>query len=280
MVLTSLSLHVIALLFWMLTAQRPAGAGNGTEPAPPGPVVILSKEIALEDEPSHAPPHETPPQPQTPAVAARSAPPPPLPTPPQSMSSSAQQILAGGGGPHLNGGVVFLLDISGSMYEAYAGATRLALARKFIARQIDALPNGTPFAIALYGETTLHNGPLVAADPAARLAAEQYLANDFDCGGGTNLSAGLETAERLHPASIILVTDGDLNVANDKLMKDARRILGQPGPQLSVFGIAPRPNTGDEELLENLVRQQMGRYQSMDVPGASRAAAAGAGNSH
>ena len=279
MVLTSLSLHVIALLFWMLTAQRP-GAGSGNEPAPPGTVVILSKEIALEDQASKIQPHESPPQPLNPAVAVKSAPPPPLPTPQQSVSSSAQQILAGGGGPNANGGVVFLLDISGSMYEAYAGATRLALARKFIARQIEALPPGTPFAIALYGETTLHNGPLIAANPATRNAAEQYLISDFDCGGGTNLSAGLETAERLHPASIVLVTDGDLNVANDKLMKDARRILGPTSPQLSVFGIAPRPNTGDEELLENLVHQQMGRYQSMDVPGASRAAAAGASNSH
>ena len=277
MVLTSLSLHVIALLFWMLTAQRPAGSGSGHEVEPPGPVVILSKEITP-DQPSHPPTHAaTQPPPQTPAVAAK---PEPQPTPSRETSASAQQILAGGGGPHLNGGVVFLLDISGSMYEAYAGATRLALARKFITRQINALPNGTPFAIALYGETTLHNGPLLPANPATRNAAEQYLISDFDCGGGTNLSAGLETAERLHPASIVLVTDGDLNVANDKLMKDARRILSPPSPQLSVFGIAPRPNTGDEELLENLVHQQMGRYQSMDVPGASRAAAAGAGNSH
>jgi len=277
MVLTSLSLHVIALLFWMLTAQRPAGSGSGHEVEPPGPVVILSKEITP-DQPSHPPTHAaTQPPPQTPAVAAK---PEPQPTPSRETSASAQQILAGGGGPHLNGGVVFLLDISGSMYEAYAGATRLALARKFLDRQIDALPNGTPFAIALYGESTLHNGRLVAADPATRTAAEQYLANDFDCGGGTNLSAGLETAQYLHPASIILVTDGDLHVANDKLMKDARRILGAEGPQLSVFGIAPRPNTGDEEELENLVRQQRGSYQSMDVPGASRASATGSSNEH
>jgi hypothetical protein len=168
------------------------------------------------------------------------------------------------------------------MYEAYAGATRLALARKFIGRQIEALPDGTPFAIALYGETTLHSGPLVSANSATRTAAEQYLMTDFDCGGGTNLSAGLYTAQELHPASLILVTDGDLNVANDKLMKDARHILGRPGPQLSVFGIAPRPNTDDEELLQNLVHQQAGSYQSMDVPGANRASAGdnSSGNAH
>jgi hypothetical protein len=263
MVLTSLSLHVIVLMIWIIAGFRSsAGAGNGSEAEPPGPVVVISRELAP-DRPPH-PPTQTAPQPppKPPLVAAKSVPP---PLPAQESPESAAAILSNHGGPHLNGGVVYLLDISGSMYEAYAGATRLALARKFIYGQIENLPPGTPFAIALYGETTLHSGPLVPANPATRTAAEQYLSTDFDCGGGTNLSAGLDTAEYLHPASIVLVTDGDLNVANDKLMKDARRILGRPGPQLSVYGIAPRAGTGDEDLLENLVHQQAGSYVPMDV---------------
>jgi len=228
-------------------------------------VVIISREITP-DRPTQPPSQPVPPPSQPPDFAARPVAlrphPAPLPT------VSAQTILAGRGGPNLTGGVVFLLDISGSMYEPYAGATRLELARKFIDRQIEALPNGTPFAIALYGETTKRSGPLVPASNATRAAAEQYLAEDYDCGGGTNLPAGLDVAEEFRPSSVVLVTDGDLNIADDKLMKEARRILGQPGPQLSVFGIAPRGNTGDEQLLEDLVHQQSGSYQSMSVPGA------------
>jgi hypothetical protein len=264
MVMTSLSLHIIALLFWLLSAPPHLGAGKGHTPEPPGPVVIISREITP-DEPSHPPSHTMPP-PTPPTLNAKTAVPQPHPAPRPVVS--AQTILAGRGGPNLSGGVVFLLDISGSMYESYAGATRLALARKFIDRQIAALPNGTPFAIALYGETTKRSGPLIAANDATRAAAEQYLAQDYDCGGGTNLPAGLDVAENLRPASVVLVTDGDLNIADDKLMKEARRILGQPGPQLSVFGIAPRANTGDEQLLEDLVKQQAGSYQAMSVPGA------------
>jgi len=264
MVMTSLSLHLIALLFWLLSAPPHLGAGPGHTPEPPGPVVIISREIAP-DQPAQ-PTHPTPPPSQPPDFAARRAAPSPQPTPRPAIS--AQTILAGRGGPNLTGGVVFLVDISGSMYEPYAGATRLALARKFIDRQIEALPNGTPFAIALYGETTKRSGPLVPASAATRAAAEQYLAQDYDCGGGTNLPAGLDDAEELRPSSVVLVTDGDLNIADDKLMKEARRILGQPGPRLSVFGIAPRGNTGDEQLLEDLVHQQEGSYQSMSVPGA------------
>jgi len=265
MVLTSLSIHVIALLFLILAQQPRPGSGRGHDTAPPGTVVILSKEISP-DRPTHPPHQAAPPPPPQPVVADKTVKPQPKPEP--ETPASAEAILSGRGGPHLDGGVVFLLDISGSMYEAYAGATRLALARKFVDRQIAALPNGTPFAIALYGERTKRSGPLIAAGNASRTAAMQYLSQDYDCGGGTNLPAGLEVAEELQPSTIILVTDGDLNIANDKLMKDARRILGRPGPQLSVYAIAPRRNTDDESLLENLVRQQAGSYQAMDVPGA------------
>ncbi len=265
MVLTSLSLHVIALLFWLLSLKPEPGAGGAKSAEPPGPVVVISREIA--PEPRSRPPSRAAPPPRPPTLADQSTLA-PRPKPASAQQRNSEAILAGRGGPHLTGGVVFLLDISGSMYEPYAGVTRLALARKFIDRQIAALPNGMPFSIALYGETTMSAGPLVPANETTRAAAIQYLAEDYDCGGGTNLPAGLDVAERLRPSSIILVTDGDLNIADAKLMQEARRILGQPGPQLSVFGIAPRDNTGDEQLLEDLVRQQSGTYQPMGVPGA------------
>jgi hypothetical protein len=271
MVLTSLSLHVILLLIWLLAPQSPGGAGTGKTGPVPGPVVIISKEITPDHPAATHPPLPPPPPTRPPAVIAKAV---PKPTPTPAPPLSPDTLLAGGGGPHLNGGVVFILDISGSMYEAYAGATRLALARKFLDRQIAALPDGTPFAITLYGETTRRSGPLVRANSATREAAQHYLGEDFDCGGGTNLPAGLDTAAELRPAGLVLVTDGDLNIAEDKLMAEARRILGQPGPQLSVFAIAPRRGTGDAELLQHLVRQQVGTYQAMDVPGAKQSALA------
>jgi hypothetical protein len=261
MVLTSLSLHIIVLLILLLHEPPKRGSGAGNAPEPPGATILLTHEITP-DHPPRPPSRATPP-PKPPEVTAK-----PASAPATQAVPSTENLLAGRGGPHLDGGIVFLLDISGSMYETYAGATRLALARKFIDRQIAALPNGTPFAIALYGETTKSSGPLVPASDATRTAAVQYLAQDYDCGGGTNLPAGLDVAEDLAPSTVVLVTDGDLNIADGKLMKEARRILGRPGPQLSVFGIAPRRNTEDEQLLEDLARAQDGSYQAMDVPGA------------
>jgi hypothetical protein len=267
MVLTSLSLHAILLFIWLLSPDRSGSSGTGHEGPIPGPVVIISKEISP-DRPVSTRPASPPPPKQTVTSIKPLPKPAPAPTPPV----DPETVLAGGGGPHLDGGVVFVVDISGSMYEAYAGATRLALARKFLNRQIAALPDGTPFAITLYGETTRRSGPLIPANKTTRNAAQYYLSQDFDCGGGTNLPAGLDTAEELHPAGLVVVTDGDLNITNDKVMSEARRILGHPGPQLSVFAIAPRRNTEDAELLQNLVHQQVGTYQALDVPGASQAA--------
>jgi len=262
MVLTSLSIHVIILLIWLLQPGSSSGVGKNPGPVP-GPVVIISHEITP-DSPPPPPAHPTAPPPSHASPVVAKAVPKPQPIPVRAVDPDT--VLAGGGGPHLNGGVVFILDISGSMYEAYGGATRLALARKWLRGQIAALPDGTPFAITLYGETTRSSGPLVSANPRTRQAAAHYLGEDYDLGGGTNLPAGLDTAEGLRPAGVVIVTDGDLNIAESKLLSEARRILGQPGPQLSIFAIAPRRGTGDAELLQDLARQQIGTYQAMDVP--------------
>jgi len=166
--------------------------------------------------------------------------------------------------PCLNGtdGVVFILDISGSMYEPYAGSTRLAYAREALSRRIRSLKDGTPFAITLYALRTCASGPLVAANDATREAAVRFLMRDVDCGGGTNLPAGLAAAEQLHPGALVLATDGDLNISAFRLRTEARDILGPEGhgPDLTIVGVAPRPDAGAERLLQGLADQQGGTY--------------------
>jgi len=159
-------------------------------------------------------------------------------------------------------GVVFLLDISGSMYEPYAGSSRLTFARLELARQIRSLKNGTPFAITVYAQTTRNSGPLVAASDATREAAVRFIMEDFDCGGGTNLPAGLASAQELHAGHIVLISDGDLNISQTDLATSARSLLGAPGhsPVLSIVGICPRATTNAEQLLQGLADQQNGNY--------------------
>ena len=173
--------------------------------------------------------------------------------------------------PVLNGaeGVVFVLDVSGSMYEPYAGSTRLTYARQVLGERIRALKNGTPFAIVLYAQSAVPSGPLVAASAATREAAMRFILRDVDCGGGTNLPEGLAVARRLHTGDILLATDGDLNTTVQNLSSRARDLLGEgkQGPNLEVIGIAPRSAENAAQLLQMLADQQGGTYQVEEPEG-------------
>jgi hypothetical protein len=227
------------------------------QPALPKPAVTVAENTPL---PSPAQP-----------VMAKALPAPAVVQPPMEANPNAnvmplppEAVLSPSPAPQLNSanGVVFILDISGSMYEPYAGATRLAFARQALCNQIRALKEGTPFAVTLYGERALASGPLVAANNATREAAARFLMRDPDCGGGTNLPAGLACAEQLHPGALVLASDGDLNISAYNLALRASAILGpkKHSPALTIIGIAPRPTTGDERLLEGLAEQQGGTY--------------------
>jgi hypothetical protein len=172
--------------------------------------------------------------------------------------------------PNLDGtkGVVFILDISGSMYEAYAGSTRLAYARQTLSRRVRALPDGTPFAVVLYAQRACPSGPLVAANDATREAAVRFLMRDVDCGGGTNLPAGLVAARALRTGALVLATDGDLNISVPNLMLESREILGGAGvgPSIEVVGIGPRAGTTADQLLQDLADQEGGSYGIEQLP--------------
>jgi Mg-chelatase subunit ChlD len=166
-------------------------------------------------------------------------------------------------------GVVFILDVSGSMYEPFVGTTRLALARQALDQRIRALRDGTPFALVVYGERAQRSGPLVRASDVTREAAIAFLNRDYDLGGGTNLPSGFSLATALEVGSIVLATDGDLNMSEADVLGRSRQILGPAGssPGLTIIAIAPRPTTGDREILENLAARQGGTFLPAHFPG-------------
>ena len=162
---------------------------SGSFPARPAKIEIAQGQPVLKGQPPAAPP------PTTAKVQKATAPtqPPPAPAaiaevnpnarvkalPPEAALSPTQP-------PRLDGskGVVFVIDVSGSMYESYAGSNRLGFAREVLKRRISALPDGTPFAIVLYAQRASASGPLVAAGPETRDAAVRFIMRDVDCGGG------------------------------------------------------------------------------------------------
>lgn len=211
----------------------------------------------------------TPPQPVIKAAPVKTTPP-PL-TLALEMNPNAhirelppEAVLSPSPAPRLNGrdGTVFILDISGSMYETCAGSTRLAMARGVLTQQIRALKDGTPFAITLYSKSAKNSGPLVAASNATREAAVRFINEDIDCGGGTDLPAGLASAMELGVGHLVLVSDGDLNTNLADLTTKAQDILNPAdhGPALTVIGISPRSNTDDQALLKSLAKLTGGSY--------------------
>jgi hypothetical protein len=180
-----------------------------------------------------------------------------------------EAVLSPSPAPRLNGheGIVFILDISGSMYEACAGSTRLAMAREVLTQRIRSLKDGMPFAITLYSKTAKNSGPLVAASDATRDAAVRFIHEDVDCGGGTDLPAGLASAMELGVGHLLLVSDGDLNTNLADLTTKARDILNPAdhGPALTVIGISPRRNTEDQALLKSLAKLTGGSYVAAEA---------------
>ena len=106
-----------------------------------------------------------------------------------------------------------------------------------------------------------------AAGDASREAAVRFIARDVDCGGGTNLPAGLLSASQLGAGRLVLVTDGDLNMAADDVLSGTQQILGSKGhcPGLTVVGIAPRTNTMDRQILQAVADQEGGTYRTAQV---------------
>ncbi len=173
--------------------------------------------------------------------------------------------------PRLNGadGVVFILDISGSMYEPYNGTTRLALARQTLSRQILALKDGTPFAITLYALRATTSGPLVAANDATRGGRSPF--HHARCRlRRRHESAGRPgCAQQLHTGALVLISDGDLNMSTSNLTTRTAAILGPRDqcPSLTILGIAPRMDAGAERLMQKLADHQGGSYATEQPDG-------------
>jgi hypothetical protein len=234
--------------------QAPPSAKTAPSPVAIAPPATIPAAVPIRPETTKAVPDANPPAAlaleANPNAHVRALPP--------------ESVLSPTPAPKLNGadGIVFILDVSGSMYEPYAGSTRLAFARQALSQHILALKDGTPFAITLYAKSACNSGPLVAANNDTRAAAVRYIMRDVDCGGGTNLPAGLASAVQLQTGSIILVSDGDWNMSAAAIMAQSGTILGPQGhcPSLTILGIAPRAAAGAGPLMQDLADQQGGTY--------------------
>jgi hypothetical protein len=71
-------------------------------------------------------------------------------------------------------------------------------------------------------------------------------------------------AQQLDPGAIVLITDGDLNMTPAELLPRIKSTMGAAGscPALTIVAVAPRPETKDQQLLQELALQEGGTLQS------------------
>lgn len=160
--------------------------------------------------------------------------------------------------------VVFLLDQSGSMFEPVAGTTRARLAMGQLFKWLDLVGNDNLFNIVLYARKVLTFQPTpITVSPTERKNARNFLRSENDCGGTTEFLAGLEAALNNKPDTILIITDGDLNLAPYVVLRGARELRQRlsPSTRINVLGVYVRPATGAADTLARLARENDGQLE-------------------
>ena len=161
--------------------------------------------------------------------------------------------------------LVFLLDVSGSMDEP----NKLPLLKKAFSMLVDNLGEKDRISIVTYAGTDAVVLDGVRGDEKAKILEA---INNLEAGGGTNGSAGIETAYALAREHfieggnnrVILATDGDLNIGRtseselEKLISEKKK----SGVYLSVLGFG-EGNLKDNKM-ETLADKGNGHYAYID----------------
>ncbi len=126
------------------------------------------------------------------------------------------------GRPH---NVLIILDISGSMREPLGDASRMDVAKKILARYIDALPSGMKVGFVIYGKTDCGDESIELVAPVGRLnkGALKGRIADLSPRGSTPIALTLgRTAEYFKGFEadnnhLILISDGMESCGGDPI---------------------------------------------------------------
>ncbi|MDR2463884.1 MAG: VWA domain-containing protein [Verrucomicrobiales bacterium] len=159
--------------------------------------------------------------------------------------------------------VVFVVDVSGSMHEKTGATTRLARVFQQLEQTVWSLSAEQKFNIILFAAKTspLSPAPIDATDENKRLASA-WLAGDTDCGGTTNLEAGLILALTMKPEMIMLLTDGEADSRAEAIKLQVKLLRKRfcPAARICSVGFYLEPSGGPERLLQDLSRATDGEY--------------------
>lgn len=159
--------------------------------------------------------------------------------------------------------VVYLLDISGSMWRRIDARTRYEVAREEVRRSIRSLPEHVEFNIIVFADRAEGMAPEpIAATVKGKQQAEDFLSRIPNMAGVTDLVAGFNLAFAMHPDSVFLLTDGVANVPEWQILERLRDLQKQQetATRLYAVGMAPMQNSEGDQLLRKLTRAHGGSF--------------------
>lgn len=159
--------------------------------------------------------------------------------------------------------VVYLLDISGSMWRRIDARTRYEVAREEVRRSIRSLPEHVEFNIIVFADRAEGMAPEpITANAQGKQQAEDFLSRIPTMSGLTDLVAGFNLAFTMHPDSVFLLTDGVANLPDWKILEQVRHLQKQQetATRLYAVGMAPMQNNEGDQLLRKLTRAHGGSF--------------------
>ena len=159
--------------------------------------------------------------------------------------------------------IVFIIDVSGSMYEKTGTTTRMARVFGELEQTIWSLAPEQKFNIVLFATkaVALTAAP-VNATGENKMRASAFLASDVDCGGTTNMGEGLALAMAMRPEMILLLTDGEADSSPDSIKAQTELLRKKFCPSVKIYavGFYLEAKSAPEQLLQDLTSSSNGEY--------------------
>lgn len=188
------------------------------------------------------------------------------PRPPQPKATTRQPVVGKNSffGLRAEGKViVFIIDVSGSMYEKTGTSTRMARVFHELEQTVWSLGPDQKFDIVLFATTAvpLASSPINATEENKQRASD-WLNSDVDCGGTTNMGEGLALALAMKPEMILLLTDGEADSSPESIKSqvDLLRKKFCPAARICSVGFYLEANSVPEQLLRDLSGSTDGEY--------------------
>ncbi|HSV96598.1 MAG TPA: VWA domain-containing protein [Spirochaetota bacterium] len=152
------------------------------------------------------------------------------------------------GRPH---NVLVILDISGSMREPLGDSSRMDVAKKILARYIDALPSGMKLGFVIYGKTDCGDESVEIVAPVGRLnrAALKERIADLSPRGSTPIAlalgkvAGYFKGFEADNNHLILISDGMESCGGDPIRSIIELKESDADPEVTIIGLGVDPAT-------------------------------------